>query len=396
MGKNKLKKRKICVVTGSRADYGHLQNLMRQCVLDSAIDLQIIATGSHLSKEQGQTYRQVEKDGFSITAKVNIAKFDDSPVGVAKRIGLACHGFADVFSRLKPDIVVVLGDRYEILAATIAAYVANCLVAHLHGGESSQGALDEGFRHAITKMSHIHFAATKEYRQRIIQLGEQPNYVFNFGAPGLDILPQIQYLSRAELSKMLNFDLSGQVAMMTYHPVTLEKSSPKRQLREILKAIDQSHLKVLFTAANMDSQGQVINQMLSDFCKKYPQRYKFVNNLGQQKYMSCLKSFDLMIGNSSSGIIEAPSFALPVINIGDRQKGRIRAGNIIDVNCDCAAIKKGIGLAFSERFRKSLKGMKNPYSGVTDGRASWLIKEQIKKACLDETVLKKEFFDIRF
>lgn len=396
MGKNKLKRRKICVVTGSRADYGHLQNLMRQCVLDSAIDLQIIVTGSHLSKEQGQTYQLIEKDGFSITAKVNIAKFDDSSVGVTKRIGLACQGFADVFSRLKPDIVVVLGDRYEILAATMAAYVANCLVAHLHGGELSQGALDEGFRHAITKMSHIHFAATQEYRQRIIQLGEQPNYVFNFGAPGLDILPQIQYLSRAELSEMLNFDLSGQVAIVTYHSVTLEKSSPERQVREILKAIHQSHLKVVFTAANMDIQGQVINQMLSDFCKKYPQRYRFVNNLGQQKYLSCLKSFDVMIGNSSSGIIEAPSFALPVINIGDRQKGRIRALNIIDADCDCAVIKKAIEVALSQRFHKSLKGMKNPYSGAADGRASWLIKEQLKKVYLDETGLKKEFFDIRF
>ncbi len=396
MGKNKVKRRKICVVTGSRADYGHLQNLMRQCALDSAIDLQIIVTGSHLSKEQGLTYRQIEKDGFRISAKVPILKFDDSSVGVTKRIGLACQGFADALARLNPDIVVVLGDRYEILAATIAAYVANCLVAHLHGGETSQGALDEGFRHAITKMAHIHFAATEEYRQRIIQLGEQPKTVFNFGAPGLDILTQIQYLSREELSKMLSFDLSGQVAIMTYHPVTLEKSSPERQLREILKAIDQSHLKVLFTAANMDTQGQLINQMLSDFCKKYPKRYKLVNSLGQHKYLSCLKSFDLMIGNSSSGIIEAPSFALPVINIGDRQKGRLRAKNIMDVVCDYQAVQKAIRVVLSDRFCKSLKGMKNPYRFTGHGRVSWLIKEQLMKVRLDETVLKKEFFDIRF
>ncbi len=393
MGKNKI--RKICIVSGSRADYGHLQSLMRACALDSAIKLQIIATGSHLSKEQGQTYRQIEKDGFVIAAKVNISKFDDSPHGITKRIGLACHGFVDTFARLNPDIVVVLGDRYEIFGATIAAYSTNHVIAHLHGGESSEGALDEGFRHGMTKMAHIHFAATEQYRQRIIQLGEQPKNVFNFGAPGLDALRTIAFLSKDELSATLKFDLSGRCAIATFHPATLERDSFLIHLKAVLTAVSASGLKVVFTKANMDAQGRIINKEVLRFCKTDPVRYRLVDNLGQQKYWSCLRSFDLMIGNSSSGIIEAPSFGLAVVNIGDRQKGRIHAKNIIDVPSESKAINKAIAKAFSPSFRRSLLGIKNPYERFTDGKTGQRIKEQLKCVNISGRILKKEFFNLQ-
>ncbi len=389
-----MTKRKICIVTGSRADYGHLQSLMRECVLDPAIDLQIIATGSHLSKEQGQTYRQIQKDGFQITAKVNISRFDDSSAGITKRIGLACQRFADVLARLDPDIVVVLGDRYEILAATIAAYTTRCIVAHLHGGESSEGALDEGFRHAITKMAHIHFPATEEYRRRIIQLGEQPKSVFNFGAPGLDRLRSMQLLSKDDLSAALKFHLSGRCAIVTFHPETLERDLAYKQLDAILAAIKTLDLQVVFTKANMDAQATMINKEILRFCKINRERYCFVDNLGQQKYWSCLQNFDLMIGNSSSGIIEAPSFALPVVNVGDRQKGRMRAGNIIDVPAKTADICKAITKALSYPFKKSLLAMKNPYEHFADGHSGRRIKEQLKHLDIDARILKKEFYNL--
>lgn len=393
MVKNNITKRKICVVSGSRADYGHLQSLMRACALDSSIDLQMIVTGSHLAKEQGQTYRQIQKDGFKIHAKVNISKFDDSAVGITKRIGLACHGFGDAFARLSPDIIVVFGDRYEILAATIAAYVGKRIIAHLHGGESSQGALDEGFRHAITKMAHVHFAATENYRRRIVQLGEQPKNVFNFGAPGLDALRSMKLLSKDALSSELKFDLKGRCAIVTFHPETLDRGLSRKQLDGILTAIGAFDLKVIFTKANMDPQAVQINKALAEFCKKNPLRYRFVDNLGVQKYWSCLASFDLMIGNSSSGIIEAPSFRLPVINVGDRQKGRIRSCNIIDVPIKTFDIRKAIAKALSKSFKKSLIAMKNPYQRFDDGKSGWRIKEQLKRVEIDGDILKKKFFD---
>ncbi len=386
--------RKICVVSGSRADYGHLQSVMRACALDSSIDLQIIVTGSHLAKEQGQTYRQIQKDGFKVHTKVNISKFDDSSVGITKRIALACQGFADAFVCLSPDIVVVLGDRYEILAATIAAYVGKRIIAHLHGGESSEGALDEGFRHAITKMAHLHFAATEDYRRRIIQLGEEPQNVFNFGAPGLDALHRIKLLSKDVLSSELKFDLKGRCAIVTFHPETLDRGLSRKPLDEILKAIEAFDLKVIFTKANMDAEAVQINKALAEFCKKNPLRYRLVDNLGVQKYWSCLASFDLMMGNSSSGIIEAPSFSLPVINVGDRQKGRVRAKNIIDVAGKFPDIRQSIAKALSSSFKKSLRAMKNPYQRFDDGKSGWRIKEQLKAVKMDGDILKKKFFNI--
>ena len=394
MEKSKMKKKRICVVTGSRADYGHLLSVMRNLSDDPNVQLQVVVTGSHLAREQGYTYRQIKSDGFRIDAKVNILRFDDSEQGITKRIGSGCQGFADAFHRLKPDIVVVLGDRYEILAATIAAYVANIPVAHIHGGESSEGAIDEGFRHAITKMAYVHFPATEIYRNRIIQLGEQPKNVFNFGAPCLDAIKEIRFLSKAELARILNFDLSGRVAIVTFHPITLEPAVSIKQLKNILAAIRIFDLKALFTKGNMDPQGRKINETLARFCRKFPGRYRLVDNLGKQKYWSCLCCFDVMIGNSSSGFVEAPSFALPVVNVGDRQRGRIRAPNIIDASYAVDDIRKAIAKALSPAFLNSLRGMRNPYGSYGGGQTGRRIKEKLKSIKLNGATFKKEFFDL--
>ena len=390
-----MKKRKVCVVTGSRADYGHLLSVLRALAEDQAIELQVVATGAHLAREQGLTYRLIVQDGFQIAAHVHILKFDDSKAGITKRIGLGCQAFADVLGRLKPDMVVVLGDRYEILAATLAAYVANIVIVHLHGGELSEGVLDEGFRHAITKMAHVHFAATEIYRRRIIQLGEQPRSVFNYGAPCLDVLRQTVLLSKQELSQRLNFDLSGRVGLMTYHSLTLEFAQSTEQLKNILAALRSFDLKIIFTKSNVDTSGRRLNGMLARFCALSPKRYRLVDNLGQQKYWSALSCFDLMIGNSSSGLVEAPSFRLPVVNIGDRQRGRIRARNVIDASGDVEAIRRAVRKALSPDFRCSLRGMRNPYERFRDGRAGRRVKEKIKNIKLDNALLKKEFFDIK-
>lgn len=389
-----MKRRKICVVSGSRADYGHLVSVMHAICTDPRLSLQIAVTGSHLLADQGHTWRMIERDGFRINARIDIGDADDSGVGIARRIGMGCARFAKAFRDLRPDIVVVLGDRYEILAATIAAYVMRIPVAHLHGGEASEGVLDEGFRHAMTKLSQWHFVATEGYRRRVIQLGEQPSRVFNVGAPGLDALRSMRYLSRAELAKDLKWDLGGRVAIVTYHPETLEKTSAPEQLSGLLAAIRRTEVKVLFTKANADAQGRKINDVLARFCRRNPKRYKLVDNLGPVKYWSCLKCFDLMIGNSSSGIIEAPSFGLPVVNIGARQQGRIRARNVIDVGASAGQIQRGITTALSKRFRNGMTGLKNPYCRYCDGRTGWRIKERLRTVSLDTVLLKKKFFNM--
>ena len=389
-------KRTICVVTGSRADYGHLRGLIKEIQNDQDLKLQLVVTGAHLSKQHGLTYKNIEQDGFKIDTKVNVLHHDDTQEGITRTMGIACQKFAKVFKKLMPNLVVLLGDRYEIFAVAVAAYVARIPIAHIHGGEVTKGAFDEAFRHAITKMSHIHFAATEIYRRRIIQLGEHPKYVFNFGAPGLDCLYQQGLLDKDELAKELDFVLDGDVAIMTYHPVTLEKRNPLKQLKTILDVINGFDLKVIFTEANADTNGQWINRCLKEHAKRYPQKYKFIVNLGQRNYFSCLKHFNLVLGNSSSGIIEAPSFGIPVVNIGDRQKGRIKAKNIIDADDTQDSIRKGIKKALSPQFYRFIRNIKNPYLKYTDGRINFRIKEKLKSLNTNEDLVKKQFFNIRF
>ncbi|MCA9398277.1 MAG: UDP-N-acetylglucosamine 2-epimerase (hydrolyzing) [Candidatus Omnitrophica bacterium] len=388
-------KRKICVFTGSRAEYGLLYWLMKEIKKDKRLLLQLIVTGMHLDKRFGQTYKTIGRDGFKIDAKVPLLKFEDSDAGITKAIGLGCAKFADVLKRIKPDMVVILGDRYEMLPGAIAAYIAKIPIAHIHGGEITQGLIDEGIRHSITKLSSLHFVSTEEYRRRVVQLGENPKTVFYYGAPGLDHMYKTKLLDCMALSKSLGFNLKEPFLMVTYHPVTLEKESPKKQILNILKAVSDSGLNAVFTKANADPQGSLINNIIGKFCKKDSERYRLFDSLGQQRYYSCLKCCSAMVGNSSSGIIEAASFQLPVVNIGDRQKNRVVGANVIHVNSSLAAIKKGIKVALSDSFRKKIKSnKKNPYDRYGDGKTSFRIKQKLASIKMGEGLIKKSFYDV--
>jgi len=350
----------------------------------------------HLCPEFGLTYRKIEEDGFKIARKVDMILSGDTEASVVKSVGVGLVSFSDVYEELKPDIVVVLGDRYELFAVAIPALLQRVPIAHIHGGETSQGAVDEAVRHSITKMASLHFPATEAYRKRIVQMGEDPKRVFNFGAPGLDWVHRLRLLERTELEKRLVFNLSGNVAIVTYHPVTLEGEAWERQIADLLRAVDGSGIKAIFTKANADAHGRMINRRIEQFCDEHPKRFRLYDNLGQVLYLSCLKNLDLMIGNSSSGIVEAPSFKLPVVNIGDRQRGRVKAGNVTDVGNSEKEISRGIKRAVSESFRKEIASVKNPYDKFGDGKVSERIKETLKKVDLSPDLLKKPFFDIDF
>jgi len=302
------------------------------------------------------------------------------------------NGFAQAFVELKPEIVVLLGDRFELLAPAISALMLRIPIAHIHGGELSEGAIDDSVRHAITKLASLHFAAAEPYRRRILQMGESPRSVFNFGAPGLDQIYGSALFTRPQLEQELGFRIEGPVALVTYHPVTRDRGSVDAQVNSLVSAIKASPLTAVFTMANADAQGARINTRLEMMCQQNPERFKWVPHLGHHRYLSCLKHFSVMVGNSSSGLTEAPSFRLPVVNIGDRQQGRLRAANVIDVACSRTAVLKGIQRAISPRFRASLRGMRNPYDRFHDGRTSERIKDVLKHVCLSESLLKKAFY----
>jgi UDP-hydrolysing UDP-N-acetyl-D-glucosamine 2-epimerase len=390
-----VKQRKICVVTTSRAEFGLLLGLIKCIQEDPALNLQVIASGSHLVSEFGLTVREIESKGIKIARKIDLALTGESGLANAKSIGTGLEGFAVAFSELKPEIVVLLGDRFELLAPAISALMLQIPIAHIHGGELSEGAIDDSIRHAITKLASLHFAATESYRRRIIQMGESPSRVFNFGAPGLDQLYGSTLLTRTQLEQELGFPLRDSVALVTYHPVTRDAGSASAQVGCLVAAIKASGLKAVFTMANADAQGSLINNRLRAVCAQNPERFKWIPHLGHRRYLSCLEHFAVMVGNSSSGLTEAPSFRLPVVNIGDRQRGRVRAANVIDVPCSRAAILQGIKRAISPPFRASLRGMRNPYDRFHDGRASEQIKNELKHVSLSDDLLKKSFHDLR-
>ncbi|MBU2025905.1 UDP-N-acetylglucosamine 2-epimerase (hydrolyzing), partial [Patescibacteria group bacterium] len=332
-----------------------------------------------------------------IDQKIKLSLDSDKNTGTIQAMSEALVYFSSAFRKLKPAIIVLLGDRYETFSAAAAAYVLKIPIAHLHGGELSQGALDDAFRHSITKLATFHFPAAEIYRKRIIQLGENPKNVFNYGAPGLDNLYKIKLLNKKDLARALNFDLTGPMALVTYHPATLENlKNASSGVKIILKALKESRVRAVFSKANADHGGRAINREIAKFCEKNSKDYRLFANLGTLNYLSCLKNFDLIIGNSSSGIIEAPSFYLPSVNIGDRQQGRARAENIIDAKISSQDIKKGIKKALSPGFRKKIKNIKNPYLGGSSGRASFLIKEKLKQIDLNQEILKKKFYDLAF
>ena len=354
--------RTICIVTGSRAEWGLLSGLAKKIAADPELELQIIATNMHLSPEFGLTYREIEQQGFRINRKVEMLLSSDTANATVKSVGLATIGFADAYEELKPDLLLVLGDRYEILAAVTAALFYKIPVAHLHGGEITEGAYDDAIRHAITKMSHLHFTSTEAYRQRIIQLGEQPERVFNVGAIGIDNIRHMKLLDRETLEKQLNFSFGEKSVLVTYHPETLENIPVEVQFRNLLAALDQyKDLTILFTLPNSDTGGRVIIQMTEDFIHQHPERAIAYPSLGQLRYLSALQYITAVVGNSSSGILEAPSFGKPVLNIGNRQGGRIAAKSVIHCGTSENKIKEGLDKVLSGSFIAKASHVCNPY-----------------------------------
>ena len=354
--------RKICVVTGSRAEYGLLSGLMRAIQEDKDLQLQVIATNMHLSPEFGLTYREIEKDGFQIDKKVQMLLSSDTPNATTKSVGLATIGFADAYEDLQPDLIVVLGDRFEILAAVSAALFFKIPVAHLHGGEITEGAYDDSIRHAITKMSHLHFTSTEAYRQRVIQLGEQPDRVFYVGAIGVENIKRVPLMSQAELEESIRFELGKKSLLVTYHPVTLENHMAADQCRNLLEALDEfPEYKVIFTLPNSDTDGRVIIQLINEYVSLHSERCMAIPSLGLQRYLSALKCVSAVVGNSSSGIIEVPSFGIPTLDIGDRQKGRIAAESVVHCGNDSRSIIEGMQQVLSDAFQEMAKNVQNPY-----------------------------------
>jgi UDP-hydrolysing UDP-N-acetyl-D-glucosamine 2-epimerase len=381
--------RKICIVTGTRAEYGLLYWLMKDVGADPYLQLQIIATGMHLSPEFGLTYQQIEADGFNIDAKVEMLLSSDSPVGITKSMGLGVIGFADALDRLKPDILVVLGDRFEILAAAQAAMVARIPIAHIHGGETTEGAFDESIRHAITKMAQWHFVAAESYRKRVIQLGETSDRVFNFGAPGLDHLQRLKWIDRPSLEKSLAIKLDPPVFLVTYHPATLSQRKPVAAMNELLAALEEfSQATIIFTYPNADTGGRVLIEQLDQWIVANKRRAKAFVSMGQQRYLSLMCETDAIIGNSSSGLTEAPALKKATVNIGDRQKGRLKASCIIDASEEKESIIAAINKALSGGFRAELPFTKSLYGS---GDVSRRIKDTLKTATLQT---QKAFFDI--
>ena len=384
--------RKICVVTGTRAEYGLLYWLMKEIDADPELALQLIVTGMHLSPEFGLTYKEVEKE-FRIDKKIEMLLSSDTPVGISKSMGLAQISFAEAFEEMKPDIIVLLGDRYEIFSAASSAMIARIPIAHLHGGEATEGLIDEPIRHSITKMAHLHFTAAEEYRRRVIQLGEHPDRVFNVGGMGIENIKRLKLLSKEEFEQSIDFKLGGKNLLVTFHPVTLERATAHEQFQALLDALDTlKETHIIFTKANSDTDGRIINHMIDEYVSKNPAKAVGFTSLGQLRYLSALQYVDAMVGNSSSGLIETPSFQKGTINIGDRQKGRIKADSIIDCEPNIEEIKKAFQKLYSKEFQSILQSVQNPYG---DGCASTKIVEVIKSVKLQE-IVKKSFFNIEF
>ncbi len=385
--------RKICFITGSRAEYGLLSSIMQQIKLSSESCLQVIATNMHLSPEFGLTYKEIEKDGFVIDKKVEMLLSSDTPNGITKSVGLATLGFADAYEDLQPDLIVVLGDRYEILSAVSAALFYKIPIAHIHGGEITEGAFDNSIRHAITKMSHLHFTSTEEHRNRVIQMGEQPSQVFNVGAVGVDNVLNLDYMSRLELEDSLNFSLDDKFLIVTYHPITLSVHSAEQQILDLLAELKPylDEYKVIFTLPNSDTDGRIIMQHIVDFVSKNAERAAVYTSLGLRRYLSALRYATAVVGNSSSGIIEVPSFGIPTLDIGDRQKGRTSALSVLHVASQRINIREGLKTILSEDFLEQSKSVENPYhkNGTAMAISSCLQKIPLKQ------LIQKSFFDIK-
>ncbi|MEZ8144268.1 UDP-N-acetyl-D-glucosamine 2-epimerase, UDP-hydrolysing [Enterovibrio norvegicus FF-454] len=381
--------KKVAVFTGTRAEYGLLFWLLKDIQSDPDLILQLLVSGMHLSPEFGETYKQIEKDGFNIEEKIEILLSSDSPIGIAKSMGLGVLGFTDALARLSPDVLVILGDRFEALSAAQTAMILRIPIIHLHGGEITEGAYDDAIRHAITKLSYLHGTSTDEYRQRVIQLGESPERVKNVGAIGLDHLNRTSFMTVSELAESLDFEITAPYFVVTYHPVTLGDEAPKHGFQELLDALDEHpEYQVILTYPNADDGGRQIIPLLEAYAKSQPKRVLAIPSLGQARYLSSVKHASAVIGNSSSGIIEVPAFDVPTVNIGSRQKGRLAAKSVINADATKASISAAIRLAVSRNYKANSENIINPYG---QGDSSKLVIEMIKGLSFEPC---KSFFDV--
>ena len=383
--------RKVCVITGSRAEYGHIQWLMKDIKDDPRLQLQIIITGMHMEPAFGNTYQEIEQDDHVIDRKIPVNETDDSVDGIATSMAMALRNIAVALTELSPDIVVLLGDRFEVMAAAQAAMLNRIPIAHLHGGETTEGAMDESMRHSITKMSHLHFVAAEDYRRRVIQLGESPERIFNFGAPGLCALNRTVLPNREQLEQSINFELGENYFLVTYHPVTLSDDDEITGISNLLAALDNfKEFKIVITAVNADIGNKSISDAYKKFVSRNNDRVLLVDNLGHQRYLSALKYSSVCLGNSSSGIIEAPALNVPTVNIGIRQKGRLRAESVIDCDDSKEGILDALHQALSPDFKKQYQNQIPPYGA---GNASEKIKNILAEADLSDVIVKS-FYDI--
>lgn len=385
-------KKTISIMTATRAEYGLLRNIIYKLNKNENFNTKVVVTGMHLSPEFGLTYKEIENDGLNIDDKIEILLSSDTPTSVSKSMGLAIISFSEYFERVKPDLLVVLGDRYETLAVCCAAMNSRIPIAHLHGGETTEGAIDECIRHCITKMSYLHFTSTKLYRRRVVQLGEDPSRVFNVGAPGVENILKTKLLTKNNLENEIGFKLDKPYAVVTFHPVTLEENNVENEFKQILDACSKcDDMKFIFTKANSDSNGRIINYMIDKFAFNNNNVVAF-ESLGMIRYLSAIKYSHMVIGNSSSGIIEAPVFKVPTINIGDRQKGRLQGDTVINCITDSKQILLAIEKAMNMEFREKIKNCENLYG---DGNTSEKVVNIIEKILLYETIdLKKKFYDL--
>ena len=382
--------RKICVITGSRAEYGLLRWVMQGIKDHPDLTLQLIVTGMHLSKDFGMTVDEIENDGFAINDKIEILSYTDSSLGISQSMADALLGFAEAFDRLKPDLVLLLGDRFEVFSAATSAHTARIPIAHIHGGESSEGVIDEAFRHAVTKMSQLHFVAAKEYRNRVIQLGENPEKVFLVGGLGIDGINNLKLLDKKILENKLDFEFGTKNLLVTFHPVTLENLTAKNQMKELLLALSElKDTKIIFTMPNSDAESKVISQLIQDFVQRNPNTKSYYS-LGQQKYFSTILYVDAVVGNSSSGLLEVPSFKKPTVDIGDRQRGRIKAKSVISCEPKTEDIRRAIKELYSSNFQDTLQEVESPFG---KGGASQKILTILESVHL-ESLLKKEFYNL--
>lgn len=383
--------KKICVVTGTRAEYGILKPLINKISLDKELELQLLVTGMHLSPEFGLTYKQIEKDGYVINDKIEMLLSSDEDSGIVKSMGMGMILFSETLKKLNPDVIIVLGDRFEIFSLVTAASVLKIPVIHLHGGETTEGVYDEFFRHCITKMSYLHFTSTEEYRKRVIQLGEEPSRVFNVGALSVENVKNLELLSKEKIKEKFDVEFTNRTFIVLFHPITLEKNTVENQVEELLKAIVETNIDVIFIKGNADSNGRILNQKLEEFCQKDKKKYKIFSSFTAEEYFSILKYSQGLVGNSSSGIIELPTLKVGNLNIGDRQKGRIQCTSTLNCNPIKEEIVEKIKYMLTQEYKKRVE---NTISIYGDGNTSNKIIEIIKN--IENIDLKKKFYDIEF